>query len=398
VRCDVLIIGAGPAGLATALTTSERGLETIVVEKNREIGYPIKTSAFSWNELAEKWIRNESSICQRQNRIYVNHITSRKDVTVNFGKTIAFTLNYDEFLQELANRCAEAGVRFWLDSNFLKPLVEGDYIVGGVVNHEGQEKITVISKVVVDCSGPNSVILRFLNSDYKEKEIGFGIEYEMANVNDLDEKMAYFFVGREVVPIGYGWVFPTGKKRARIGVCSVYNTKEEVDGRILDYFYNFFSDKSPISGMVRNATPISKHSGAYALAGIVDKPYGNGYLVVGDAASQASPLLGEGIRYALEFGEYAGKTICEASKQNNFSSKFLSRYKEMCDSYLGERFRVAADLLQIPTEEYWEGIVDMITKLKKEDKMDQILSYFKTDLNYSEARKMMPNFIKYLCR
>src|SRR5919112_4216556 len=54
---DVLIIGAGPVGLACALETQRRGLRTAVVEKgalvNSIVGYPTNMEFFSTPELLE---------------------------------------------------------------------------------------------------------------------------------------------------------------------------------------------------------------------------------------------------------------------------------------------------------------------------------------------------------
>ena len=54
-KCDVLVVGAGPAGLGAAITSSKKGLKTILVEKSSEIGYPVKSSAFTWKEVVENW-------------------------------------------------------------------------------------------------------------------------------------------------------------------------------------------------------------------------------------------------------------------------------------------------------------------------------------------------------
>jgi len=46
--CDVLIVGGGPAGLAAAEAAAKEGVETLVLERQHEIGYPIHTSGGSW--------------------------------------------------------------------------------------------------------------------------------------------------------------------------------------------------------------------------------------------------------------------------------------------------------------------------------------------------------------
>ena len=49
-RYDVLVAGAGPAGLAIAEPLAERGYSVLVCEKAPEIGKPVRTSGGSWIE------------------------------------------------------------------------------------------------------------------------------------------------------------------------------------------------------------------------------------------------------------------------------------------------------------------------------------------------------------
>src|SRR5260370_31436149 len=46
---DVLIVGGGPAGLAAAEAAARTGARTVLLERQKEIGYPIHTSGGSWS-------------------------------------------------------------------------------------------------------------------------------------------------------------------------------------------------------------------------------------------------------------------------------------------------------------------------------------------------------------
>ncbi|HHC29495.1 MAG TPA: FAD-binding protein, partial [Rhodobacterales bacterium] len=47
IKCDVLIVGGGPAGLALASTLPD-DVKTVIVHQDKEIGLPIRTSGGSW--------------------------------------------------------------------------------------------------------------------------------------------------------------------------------------------------------------------------------------------------------------------------------------------------------------------------------------------------------------
>ena len=65
---------------------------------------------------------------------------------------------------------------------------------------------------------------------------------------------------------------------------------------------------------------------------------------------------------------------------------------DKCYEYLGEYYDVAIDLLQVPTDEYWERLLDaMIEHGKKNPEL--ILKYLRTEMTYKDARKIFPSFI-----
>lgn len=392
IRCDVLVVGGGPAGLGAAITTSKKGLKTILIEKNSEIGSPVKTSAYTFNEVIEEWDLSKNVMEQWCNAFYVNSPHLNKEVEVNFKKDIGGYLNYPKFLAELSFKAIKNGTKIILSESAYKPILDGDTIKG--ILTKNNKKIE--SKIVIDCSGPNATIGRKLNllPKKEEIEIGIGIEYEMSNVNVRNPKSIDFYVGqKEITPIGYGWVFPLGIDRARVGICTVYNTPEIIEEKNIKYWHEkFLGKESPIYKIVKNAQPYAIHSGVYPLCGMLEKPYANGLLLAGDSAAQASMLLGEGIRYALEFGKYAGITASEAIKIKDYSEDILKKYIEKCYDYLGETYDVAIDLLQVPTDEYWDALVENIIRLKKEKKSELVITYLKTAMTYKNAKEIFPKF------
>jgi digeranylgeranylglycerophospholipid reductase len=390
IECDVLVVGAGPAGLAASITASKYGLNTILIEKNPEIGYPAKSSAFTWKEVIEEWNIPENAVSQCTDSFYIHSAHTNEEVEIDFGEVVGGTLNFHIFLQELAFRAIRAGSKINVFNRAVEPIIKNDTVIGVKTKTED-----IISKIVIDCSGPQAVIAKkvgFLESN--SRIMGIGAEYEMLNVKIRNQNSIDFFVGKsEVVPVGYGWIFPTGEKRAKVGVATVINAPEDIDVKnITHYLDSFLSYDSPIYDIIKSAQPFEFHSGVYPLTGPIEKDYGNGFMVAGDAAAQASMLLGEGIRYALEFGKRAAETASEAIEANDFSEDFLYRYHEKCQEYLGETFKVAADLLQVPTDEYWESVIESLVALKKIGNKDLILKYLKTDLSKEEAIQMFPTF------
>ncbi|RCV64126.1 digeranylgeranylglycerophospholipid reductase [Methanophagales archaeon] len=392
IKCDVLVVGAGPAGLGAAITSSKRGLKTILIEKSSEIGYPVKSSAFTWKEVVENWDLPNRVISQWIDSFYICSVHSDREIEIDFGSNIGGTLNFHNFLQELAFQAIRHGTKIILSERVSEPIMDGDFVCGV----KTEKKNEIKSKIVIDCSGPSAIIAKKVGliPIKREAELGIGFEYEMLNYKERNSNAIEFYVGKEeIVPVGYAWVFPTGKDRARVGVSTVLNTAEKIEKKSIMYYETrFLGKESPIYERVKDAQAFEIHTGAYSLEGVLNKIYSNGLMVAGDSASQASMLVGEGIRYALEFGKIAAETAFDAIKSNELSEDYLKMYQERCEEYLGETFEVAADLLDVPTDEYWEAFIDSFILMKESGNLELVLKYLKTDMTREEAKKLFPSF------
>lgn len=328
---------------------------------------------------------------QWTSEFYIHSVHSDRDVEIDFRETIGGTLNFHNFLRELVFQAIHKGTKVIISEEVSEPIIDGDFVCG-VKTVKGSE---IKSKITIDCSGPSAVIAKNIGlyPERKDTKIGIGLEYELFNYKIRNQNSIDLYVGRdEIIPVGYGWVFPTGENRAKIGIATVFNTGEKVEKNIKYYHNRFLNSDSHIYGRIKNAQPFEMHMGAYSLNGILEKPYANGLMVAGDAASQASPLLGEGIRYALEFGKNAAETAYSAIRNNNVTEDYLKQYKEGISEYLGEKFKIAEDLLNVPTNEYWESLIDSLTALENSGERELILKYLQTDMNRRDAMKIFPSF------
>jgi len=391
-KCDVLVVGAGPAGLGAAITSSKKGLKTILVEKSAEIGYPVKSSAFTFKEVVENWCLPDRVMFQWTDSFYIYSAHSDREIETDFGRVIGGLLNFHIFLQELAFQAIRHGTKVILAERVSEPLMDGDFVCG--VKTEKTNEIK--AKIVIDCSGPSAIIAKKVGliPVKRDAELGIGFEYEMLNYKVRKSNAIEFYVGKEeIVPVGYAWVFPTGIDRARVGISTVLNTAEKIEKKSIRYYEDrFLGKESPIYERVKEAQPFEIHTGAYSLRGMLNKNYSNGLMVAGDSASQASMLVGEGIRYALEFGKMAAETAFDAIKENDLSDDYLKQYHEKCEEYLGETFEVATDLLDVPTDEYWEALIDSFISMKENKDTELALKYLKTDMTRKDAVRIFPAF------
>ena len=77
------------------------------------------------------------------------------------------------------------------------------------------------------------------------------------------------------------------------------------------------------------------------------RSYGNGFLLLGDAAGLIDPFTGEGIGNAMYSAKFAVNTACEAMEANDMSGKFLSRFENRLWEKIGNELKVSTKLQKI---------------------------------------------------
>jgi digeranylgeranylglycerophospholipid reductase len=148
-----------------------------------------------------------------------------------------------------------------------------------------------------------------------------GMELEL-HAPQYDQDEVIFWLGDDIAPGGYGWAFPSGDGRVRLGV-GVVRPNSDAEPRVL--LEQLRAEFVRLVGPGSGGGPIELHSGLMpVLSPSATTLVGDGLLCVGDAAGQGSTLLGEGIRYAIEAGRLAGDAIARAG--DDYSSRALSSY------------------------------------------------------------------------
>jgi len=385
IKCDVLVVGAGPAGLSTAITTSKLGLKTVLIEKSSELGYPVKTSALTWKTVIDEWGVSEKSIAQWYDKFKIVSFHSKKDVTVPFKDYVCCTLNFLTFLKELSLKSMNSKTHFLINKKVRDFTIKDEK----EVTVELDDGKNIKSKIIVDASGLNAIIAKKLDLIPKHFELGIGIEYELSNAKVRNLDQFDIFVGHEeVIPIGYGWSFPVGKDKTRVGVATSIVTGKDKKINIEYYLNKFISRDSPIYPITKDSQKMEVHTGAYPVGGFFKKTYTNNVLVVGDAAGHANPLFGEGIRYALDFGKIAGSVAFDAVSKGDFSEEFLSSYQSKCESQIKDYYNVILKTSEIPTDTFWDMLIDALKYLKDAKKEDLIIKILRNEVSMKEAEEI----------
>ena len=297
---DSIIAGGGPAGLAAAETLSRRGLRTLVLEKNHEIGSPIRTSGGSFIDELEA-LGIPASLYHPISR--VRFVSSRNAAVYDYPSPRMCVIDVRGVFQSLAAKAVEAGATLRVATKVEGRILENGCVVGVRADNE-----VLPARVVIDATGYKSVLLKQAGLDPGIRRFGVGAEYDMYAPH-CDQREAVLLVGTELAPSGYAWVFPWGRNRVRVGVGVIH---PDSDAKPDAYLESLVANAGRYGVNLRGAQPIEHHSGLIPSECFAARFAGDGILGVGDAAGQASSLLGEGIRWAIHAGKMAGEVAATA--------------------------------------------------------------------------------------
>ncbi len=317
---DVIIVGAGPGGSATAKHLSEKGYSVALYEKRQEIGAPKRCGEGISLGRVERLGLNPPKNCIRQKidgaKIYA---PSGKAVEIDYGKDSGYILERKMFDKWLAEEAARKGA-FVQAKTYIKDVVRERGRISGVKGESCGEKFEEKSKILVAADGVESKISRVagLNTTCNPLLIDSGVQFEMAGIEIEDPKKIHLYFGNKIAPRGYLWIFPKGKDVANVGVGIIGNSTIPA----IDYLKKFVENKEEL----KKGSILEVNAGSIPVGGFLKKMTLDNFLIVGDAAYQVNPIHGGGIYEAQFAGRIAAEIIDEALQKKNTLDNQLNKY------------------------------------------------------------------------
>lgn len=329
---EVVVVGAGPAGLTVARVTAAAGLRVLVLDKKREIGVPVRCAEGVGTTGSEEIV----NMNPRWVDAYIDrarfHAPDGSWVEIeNDSQVKGYILNRTVMERDLAEEAGARGAEIRLKS-YADGLLFHQGKPCGVSVKSGHTRYQVHGRVMAACDGVESRVGRWAGIDttVKPHDMEVCYQYLLANV-DVEPGRFEFYVGRQVVPGGYLWVFPKGKRRANVGLGISGDEARNRPPRF--YLDRFVEEKFP------RAIPLTATACGVPCGREPKRLVGDGLVLVGDAARLVNPITGGGIASAFKAGRMAGTVISEGIKQDDVSAGKLSAYERLWDSAWGWKHR-----------------------------------------------------------
>ncbi|GGM32614.1 drug:proton antiporter [Micromonospora sonchi] len=325
---DVIVVGAGPGGSATAYHLAQHGVRVLLLEKTefprekvcgdgltpRAVRQLIRMGVDTSPEAG--WLHN------RGLRVIGGGVRLELDWPdlasfPNYG-LVRSRMDFDDLL---ARQAVSAGATLRTSVNVTGPVLDGDGRVIGVQAEEGRDKVpaTFHAPLVVAADGVSGRLPLALGLAKREdRPIGVAVRrYYRSEVRHDDDYLESWLELRakgsgELLP-GYGWIFGLGDGRVNVGLGILNSSSAFGKTNYRRLLTDWLANTPPEWGMADEANAEGSILGAALPMGFNRVPhYTRGVMLVGDSGGMVNPFNGEGIAYAMESGELAAEVAVQA--------------------------------------------------------------------------------------
>jgi digeranylgeranylglycerophospholipid reductase len=338
-ECDILVVGAGPAGSCAAISAARAGAATVLIDGKPRIGEQPHCGEFVPEQIRTEFtfvdlpVLHTVHTMETRISLFPQFAENRggfsplSDHTIRKIETPSrgFLIDRVRFDRDLAREAAASGATV-VSSTRLARLDGKSWIV----RHRSQD-VRITPKLTVAADGAASRVAHVLG--LPAASVLTGVQVEAPLERALDRTIVCLdrgFVG------GYGWLFPKGRV-ANVGL-GVIPGEDVHPPRILERFVEVLCSE----GLIRRGC-LARSGGLIPVSGLRKNLVHGNVLFCGDAAGLTHPISGAGIPQAVFSGTLAGSAAAAALKSGDskpladYEAEVKGRYQGILDHALSKR-------------------------------------------------------------
>lgn len=374
-NADVIVVGAGPGGAATAHYLAQRGLDVVVLEKATFPRDKICGDGLTPRAVAELismgvpinaddgWLRNTGLRV-----IGGGHQIEMPWPDLETVPSYGLTRTREDLDEILARHAVASGATLLEGHSVTGAVRDDDGRVTGVTvkrvdargRATGEDELTFTARYVVDAGG---VAARLATSVGREKRsdrpLGVAVRTYFrtpeGTVRHNDPMMESHLElwdgkpGESGSPPGYGWIFALGNGLANVGLGSVSSDATATTINYRDVLERWLENVPEEWGFTPENQVGPVRSAALPMAFNRAPLYADGLLLVGDSGGMVSPFNGEGIAYAMQAGRFASDVVAQALARPNAASaeRAMQAYPRLMRAELGGYYALGKQFVKI---------------------------------------------------
>ena len=313
---DVAIVGGGPAGSTCAAFCAEKGLRTIIFEREkfpREKVCGDCINPLSWPVLRRLGVEDKIREAQHSalDRVeFINVQGERRNVRLVQGEAAEIAIKRSLFDSILLNNASKRGAEI-RENETVQKIVQArsDEVWELTAN---SEKIS--ARYVVAADGRNSTVARALGLLRQAKRDRIALQAHVPRPANFGRRIVL-----QLLPGGYSGQAPVNDHELNLCLVGRASALPQLKGWAIEHF---------------NLAPELQWRSIAPLTRKPIRPAHENLFLIGDAARVVEPFTGEGIAYALNTGEMAADMIhrlsCGANKmvtRQEFRRAYAALYR-----------------------------------------------------------------------
>ncbi len=341
-KTEVIVVGGGPAGIASAITIARAGHEVILIERGSFSGSKNVFGGAIYAQPTREIFPNfeQEAPIERLNIEHKFAILGKEDsTTISYRhkdiETPSYTVIRGKFDRWMADEARKAGVIIAEETVVKELLIKNEQVIG--VKTELEE---YYSDIVILADGVNSLLAKQIGfrDKIEPQDVALSVKEvikldkekinERFNLTDEEGCVYEIFGGPMEGILGLGFLY-TNKESISIGLgvgLDALSQKNLKPYELLDSL----KQHPTLAPLIKDGELLEYSAHLIPEGGYKKIPTlsGAGVMIVGDAAMLVNNMHWEGTNLAMISGKIAGETAVTALSKGDFSEKMLSKYPE----------------------------------------------------------------------